>query len=124
MRVRERGQVTAELAVLFAFVIGGFVAMGFYLQRGVQGSTKANTDSIGTQFSKTGAWNSQSVSQSYERQPVGATNVKTTSVSCSQGSQAMGGASVDQTIQQAIDSVSTADDCVPGAGLADGNLGN
>src|SRR3989338_4213275 len=78
MRRKIQGQVTAEVAVLFAFVIGGFVAVGFYLQRGVQGSTKANADSVGSQYSTTSAYSSYSASDSHE--PVG-TTVRSTSCS-------------------------------------------
>ena len=59
MARKRRGQVTVELAVLFTFVIGALVFMGFYLQRGAQGQVKSNADSLGQQFSLSGAWNSK-----------------------------------------------------------------
>lgn len=102
----RRGQVTAENAVLFAFVIGGFVFMGFYLQRAAQGSTKANTDSIGAQFSTDSPWNNQTTSNSYER-GIGVTleETETTSVSCSTGALGSG-------VAPGIDPLS-ATDCDP-----------
>jgi len=89
MKWNRHGQVTAESAVLFAFVIGGFVAMGFYLQRAAQGSTKANTDALGSQFSTNSPWNSMTASESYERKE-GTAGTKTTSTSCSTGSHGVG----------------------------------
>jgi len=85
MRHCKRGQVTAELAVLFAFVIGGFVAMGFYLQRGVQGSTKANADAVGSQYSTTAGYSSYVASDTHE-----AISGTTTSTSCSETEHALG----------------------------------
>jgi uncharacterized protein (UPF0333 family) len=52
----NRGQVTVEVAILFAFVIAALVAMALYLQRGVQGGVKSNSDSFGTQFGSVDAW--------------------------------------------------------------------
>jgi len=80
--------VTAELAVLFTFVIAGFVFMGFYLQRGVQGSTKANADSVGSQFSTTSGYASYVASDSHET-----TDGTVTSTSCSKTDHAIGTAS-------------------------------
>lgn len=51
MKRYQRGQVTVEVAVLFAFIIAAFVFMGIYLQRGAQGGVKGNVDSLGQQFS-------------------------------------------------------------------------
>jgi len=51
MKRNQRGQVTVEVAVLFAFIIAAFVFMGIYLQRGAQGGVKGNADSMGQQFS-------------------------------------------------------------------------
>ena len=58
MRLNRRGQVTAEMAVLFTFVIAAFVFMGVYLQRATQGGVKQNADGLGQQFSTLGTWNS------------------------------------------------------------------
>jgi len=93
MMRNQRGQVTAELAVLFTFVIAGFIFMGFYLQRAAQGSTKANTDSIGTQFTVDSPWVSQVTSRSTERivDVGGEKQAETVSLSCSKGEVSVGG---------------------------------
>ena len=90
----RRGQLTAELAVLFTFVIAAFVFAGFYLQRGVQGSMRSNADSLGQQFSvKTGGWDAFSSQTS-----VTTKENKTGSVSCSDYSHKVdGGAGVPIT---------------------------
>ena len=78
---RQRGQVTAEMAVLFTFVIAGIVFMGTYLQRAAQGGIKGNADSLGTQFSTSeteGGWTSYS-----EQQSTSQTSGVTGSASCS-----------------------------------------
>ncbi len=66
MKVSNRGQVTVEVAILFGFVVAALVAMALYLQRGVQGGMKSNSDSIGTQFSATKAFESHSISTTAE----------------------------------------------------------
>ena len=58
----QRGQVTVELAVLFGVVVAALVFMAIYFQRGVQGGIRSNADSLGSQFSATGAWNQNTVS--------------------------------------------------------------
>ena len=65
-RRTHRGQVTVEAAILFAFVVAALVAMAIYLQRGVQGGVKSNTDSFGTQFSAKVGWTSKSHSKTDE----------------------------------------------------------
>ena len=62
---------------MLTFVIAGFVFMGFYLQRGVQGSTKSNADSLGQQFSTQSGWSNYSASKSHE------TDISTKTASCS-----------------------------------------
>lgn len=69
-RRNRQGQVTAEMAVLFTFVIAAFVFMGFYLQRAGQGGVKSNADSLGQQFSTETPWNSTVTTKSVQ---VGAT---------------------------------------------------
>jgi hypothetical protein len=67
---RQHGQVTAEMAVLFTFVIAGIVFMGTYLQRAAQGGIKGNADSLGSQFSTSetqGGYTSYSEQQSTSR---------------------------------------------------------
>jgi len=95
MRGNAKGQVTAELAVLFAFVIAGFIGMGFYLQRGIQGSTKANADSVGQQFTKASGYSSFAASDSHEAIAGDATN--TTSTSCSNSQQNFAGGATTLT---------------------------
>lgn len=63
---RRHGQVTVEVAILFGFVVAALVAMAIYLQRAVQGGVKSNSDSFGTQFSATKAWDSKSTSTTNE----------------------------------------------------------
>jgi hypothetical protein len=91
MHINRRGQVTAELAVLFTFVIAGLIFMGFYLQRGVQGGVKGNVDALGQQFSTTGTWNS------FSDQYSNSTSGNTTSYSCSDYSHAIGTGTADAT---------------------------
>lgn len=62
----NRGQVTVEVAILFGFVVAALVAMALYLQRGVQGGMKSNSDSFGTQFSATHPFESHSKSLTQE----------------------------------------------------------
>lgn len=117
-RYRERGQVTAEQAVLFAFVIGGFVAMGFYLQRGVQGSTKSNADAVGGQFSTESGYYAYVASDTHETN-----DGTTTSTSCSDTIHSMGDPTVpvpavgrcgDRVLEDAEDpAVLTADGDLP-----------
>lgn len=66
MRWTQRGQVTAEMAVLFSFVVAALVFMGVYIQRGAQGGVKGNVDSIGQQFSTSTAWKSVSKSKQHQ----------------------------------------------------------
>lgn len=117
MRRNRKGQVTAETAVLFTFVITGLVFMGMYLQRATQGSMKSNTDGIGSQFSviSTGAAPTsytQSTQKSYERTLL--TGTQTTSDSCNKQSLAVGGAVATDV---------TTTECEPGKGSNTGFTG-
>ncbi len=62
----HRGQVTVEMAILFAFVVVALVVMSIYLQRAAQGGMKSNSDSLGSQFSATSAFSSSSTSNTVE----------------------------------------------------------
>ena len=62
----HKGQVTVEVAVLFAFVIAGLIAMALYLQRGVQGGVRSNADSLGGQLSSIEEWQAYSRSSTDE----------------------------------------------------------
>ena len=64
--MKQRGQVTVEVAVLFGFVVAGLVALALYLQRSVQGGLRSNADSLGGQFSSGEAWTSYTRSASVE----------------------------------------------------------
>lgn len=75
MRMNRRGQVTAEMAVLFTFVIAAFVFMGVYLQRATQGGVKSNADGLGQQFSTKSPWSNTTTSNS------NSTDTSTTSTS-------------------------------------------
>lgn len=68
--IGRQGQVTVEVAVLFAFVIAGIVALALYLQRGAQGGMKSSADSLGQQFSSNAKWNSHTKSNSLENKTV------------------------------------------------------
>ena len=85
----QRGQVTAEMAVLFTFVIAGIVFMGTYLQRAAQGGLKSNADSLGSQFTTSendGGWTSYTEQQSRTN-----TTGVTGSASCSNSRAALDG---------------------------------
>ena len=61
---QQRGQVTVEVAVLFGVVVAALVFMAIYFQRGVQGGVRSNADSMGSQFSATGAWSKTTTNNS------------------------------------------------------------
>ena len=83
--IRNRvGQVTVEVAVLFTFVVGALIFMGFYVQRAVQGAMKGNSDSFGQQFSLNTGF--QAVSQAGSD----ATKDSTLTDSCSKYSHGIG----------------------------------
>jgi len=44
---RSRAQTTAEYAILFAIVVGAFIAMQVYIKRGLQGRIKDVVDARG-----------------------------------------------------------------------------
>ena len=48
--VRNRGQSTAEVAVLVAVVIGALLAMQIYIKRAAMGKLRAASDQMGDQF--------------------------------------------------------------------------
>lgn len=86
MQFNRRGQVSAEMAVLFTFVVTGLIFMGVYLQRAAQGGVKSNADGLGQQFSTISASNSIS------RQHSKSTVANTITGSCSDYSHGVGGA--------------------------------
>jgi hypothetical protein len=45
---RSRAQTTAEYAILFAIVVGAFIAMQVYIKRGLQGRIKDVVDTRGS----------------------------------------------------------------------------
>ncbi|MCX5709645.1 MAG: hypothetical protein NT088_02815 [Candidatus Omnitrophica bacterium] len=45
---RSRAQTTAEYAILFAIVVGAFIAMQVYIKRGLQGRIKDVVDARGS----------------------------------------------------------------------------
>jgi len=47
---KNRGQTTAEYAVLLGLVIAAVMAMQIYVKRGLQGKVKLETDKLGTQY--------------------------------------------------------------------------
>ena len=84
MRWNRRGQVTAEMAVLFSFVIAALVFMGTYVQRGAQGAVKGNVDSLGQQFNPEGDWKSQTRSHQETTYIIADERTETDSDQCSQ----------------------------------------
>ena len=50
MRKRTRGQSTLEYAVIIAVVVGGLMAMQYYIKRGYAGRLRASSDEMGEQF--------------------------------------------------------------------------
>ena len=118
MRGNRRGQVTAEVAVLFTFVVAAFVFMGVYLQRGAQGGIKGNVDSLGQQFSTGSEWNSVSQNKSIQ-----AAN-EVTSAQCSEYEHSLDSASTvgaDGTdLKTAPECVSASPDTTGGEAWGDG----
>ena len=89
---RSKGQVTVEVAILFGFVVAALVAMAIYLQRGVQGGMKSNADSMGTQYSATTPWWTNS--KSHTDETAASVNTAQTSKAC----QGLGGAALDACV--------------------------
>ncbi len=50
MILRKNGQSVVEFTVLLVIVIGVFIAMQFYVKRGLQGRWKASLDDFGEQY--------------------------------------------------------------------------
>ncbi len=50
MIARKRGQSVMEFTILLIIVIGVFIAMQFYVKRGLQGRWKASLDDFGDQY--------------------------------------------------------------------------
>lgn len=50
MIAKKRGQSVIEFTVLLVIVIGVFIAMQFYVKRGLQGRWKASLDDFGDQY--------------------------------------------------------------------------
>lgn len=50
MIIRKRGQSIVEFTVLLTIVMGVFIAMQFYVKRGLQGRWKASLDDFGDQY--------------------------------------------------------------------------
>ena len=50
MIARRRGQSVIEFTVLLIIVIGVFIAMQFYVKRGLQGRWKSSLDDFGEQY--------------------------------------------------------------------------
>lgn len=56
MRIKKKkGQSAIEFMVLIAIVLGSFVAMSFYIKRGIQGGWRDAVDEIGDQYDPRGA---------------------------------------------------------------------
>lgn len=49
--MKKRGQSTVEYALIIAVVLGGLLAMEYYIKRGLEGKMRESADSIGDQFS-------------------------------------------------------------------------
>jgi uncharacterized protein (UPF0333 family) len=50
IRLNRRGQNTLEYVLLVTAVVGAFLAIQYYLNRGVQGRVRDASDNIGGQF--------------------------------------------------------------------------
>lgn len=48
---KVKGQSTLEYAMIIAVIVGGLIAMQYYMKRGIQGKLRESTDSIGEQYS-------------------------------------------------------------------------
>jgi uncharacterized protein (UPF0333 family) len=48
---RTKGQATLEVVILIGVVVAAFIAIGVYMNRGIQGRLKDSTDQIGEQYS-------------------------------------------------------------------------
>ncbi|MGE5309366.1 MAG: hypothetical protein ACM3OC_09795 [Deltaproteobacteria bacterium] len=46
----RKGQSTLEYAILIAVIVGGLVAMQYYVRRGYQGKLKSASDDMGEQY--------------------------------------------------------------------------
>ena len=51
MLIKNKAQSTLEYAMIIAVVVGGLIAMQYYMKRGIQGKLRESTDSIGEQYS-------------------------------------------------------------------------
>ena len=47
---RRKGQSTLEYAVLISVIVGGLVAMQYYVKRGYEGKLKSSSDDMGEQY--------------------------------------------------------------------------
>ena len=65
-RRQRRGMVTVEAVITLMFLVGAFVALGIYFQRGAQGYVKSNADSWGTQFQSDTGWSTTITSSTNE----------------------------------------------------------
>lgn len=50
MRVSVKGQSALEFTILLIIVMGVFIAMQFYVKRGIQGKWKSTLDDFGEQY--------------------------------------------------------------------------
>lgn len=50
MRFFQKGQTAIEFTILLMIVIGVFIAMQFYVKRGLQGRWKSTLDDFGEQY--------------------------------------------------------------------------
>lgn len=50
MRIHKKGQSVLEFSVLIVIVVGAFIAMQFYVKRGIQGRWKTSIDDFGDQY--------------------------------------------------------------------------
>lgn len=94
---RSRAQTTAEYAILFAIVVGAFIAMQVYIKRGLQGRIKDVVDARGSGGDVGGNTLTFNTSQ-YEPYYL-ASNAQTNQSSNENETMSMGGA-VDKTTNQ------------------------
>jgi len=72
MLSRIKGQSTLEYSLIIAVVVGGLLAMNFYMKRGVQGKLRESTDQIGAQYS------AGNVTSTYTTEQIGSLKTKET----------------------------------------------
>jgi hypothetical protein len=93
--LNRKGQSTLEYAIVVAIIVGGLLAMQFYVKRGWEGKLKAAADNMGEQFEPakyTATLTSTSNSDAHQTEAAGVstTTLNADSVSNKVGQEALG----------------------------------